>query len=101
MDHNICLAVDGKGQIITSVNGKVRIDTKPGQYFDHNTIERRGAAAMFVNFDPAKFAFDVKLKPDAPAIGAGNPDGAPPVDFTGAPRGSPVDIGAYQYRPGK
>ena len=46
-------------------------------------------------------SLDVKLKPGALAIGAGNPDGAPPVDFTGAPRGSPVDIGAYQYRPGK
>ena len=56
---------------------------------------------MFVNFDPPKFAFDVGLKPGAPAIGAGNPAGAPATDITGAPRGSPPDIGAYQYRPGK
>ena len=101
MDHNICLAVDGKGQFINYVNGKPKIDTRPGQYGDHNIIERRGAAVMFVNFDPPKFAFDVGLKPGAPAIGAGNPAGAPATDITGAPRGSPPDIGAYQYRPGK
>jgi hypothetical protein len=38
----------------------------------------------------------LRLKPEAPAIGAGNPEGAPPVDITGAPRRSPVDVGAYQ-----
>jgi Right handed beta helix region len=101
MDHNICLSVDGKGQIITYVNGKLKIDTRPGQYGDHNIIERRGPGAMFVNFDPAKYAFDVRLKPGASAIGAGSPAGAPSVDFTGAPRGSPIDIGAYQYRADK
>ncbi len=101
MDHNICLATDGKGQIITPANGRWKIDTKPGQYGDRNIIMRRGPAAMFVNFDPAKYAFDVRLLPGAPAIGAGNPAGAPAVDFTGTPRGSPIDIGAYQYRPGK
>src|SRR6185312_15532032 len=101
MDHNICLATNGKGQFITSVNGRWKIDTRPGQYGDHNIIERRGAAAMFVDFDPAKFAFDVRLKPDAPAIGFGNPAGAPPADFAGAPRRSRIDAGAYQYAPGK
>jgi Right handed beta helix region len=101
MDHNICLAVDGKGQFINYVNGKPKIDTRPGQYRDQNIIERRGAAVMFVNFDPSKYAFDVSLKPGAPAIGAGNPAGAPPTDITGAPRGNPPDIGAYQYRPSK
>lgn len=101
MDHNICLAVDGKCQIITYVNGKPRIDARPGQYGDHNIIERRGPAAMFVDFDPAKFVFDVRLKPGATAIGAGNPAGAPPTDIAGTPRGSRIDIGAYQYSPGK
>ncbi len=101
MDHNICLTIDERCQIVTYVNGKLKIVYKPGQYGDHNIIERRGPGAMFVNFDPAKYAFDVRLKPGASAIGAGSPAGAPSVDFTGAPRGSPIDIGAYQYRPDK
>jgi hypothetical protein len=54
---------------------------------------------MFVSFDPAKFVYNLRLKPGAPAIGAGNPEGAPPVDITGAPRRSPVDVGAYQHSP--
>jgi hypothetical protein len=51
---------------------------------------------MFVGFDPAKFVFDLRLRPGAIAIGAGNPEGTPPVDITGARRRSPVDVGAYQ-----
>jgi hypothetical protein len=100
MDHNICLGVDGKCQIITYVNGKADWGTvKPGTYRDRNIIDGRGPMGMFVNFDPAKLVFDLRLRPEAPAIGAGNPEGAPPIDTTGAPRRSPVDIGAYQYAP--
>jgi Right handed beta helix region len=100
MDHNICLSLNGKCQIITYVNGKADWGTiKPGIYRDHNIIERNGAEGMFVGFDPAKFVFDLRLRPAAPAIGAGNPEGVPPVDITGAPRRSPVDVGAYQYTP--
>ena len=102
MDHNICLAIDGKCQIITYLNGKPNWGVyKPGVYGDHNIIERRGAADEFVNFDPAKFVYDLRLRPEARSIGAGNPAEAPPVDITGAPRGSRIDVGAYQYRPGK
>ena len=100
MDHNICLGINGKCQIVTFVNGKPDWGTvKPGMHGDHNFIDGRGAGGMFVNFDPAKLVFDLRLRPGAPAIGAGNPEGAPPVDITGAPRGRKVDIGAYQYAP--
>ena len=69
---------------------------------DHNIIERRGAEGMFVEFRSRQ----VRLRPPAedpglPAIGAGNPAEAPPVDITGAPRGSRIDIGAYQHSPAK
>ena len=101
MDHNICVTIEGKCQIVTYVNGKPKIVYKPGEYGDHNIIERRGADSMFVDFDPTKFRFDVRLKPGALAIGTGNPADAPSDDVTGAPRGTPIDIGAYQYRPGK
>ncbi len=72
---------------------------KPGEYIDHNFIERRGAAGMFVSFDPAKFVYDLRLRPGASAIGAGSSIDAPSVDITGAPRGSSIDVGAYQHGP--
>jgi hypothetical protein len=74
---------------------------KPGEYGDHNIIERNGAAGMFVSFDPAKLVYDLRLRPGALAIGAGSSIDAPSVDITGAPRGSSIDAGAYQHSPGK
>jgi hypothetical protein len=130
MDHNVCLGIDGGCQIVTYLNGKPNWGVyKPGLYGDHNIIDGRGATGMFVSFDPAKFVYlryagpamgagnsgeappvsfdpakfhyDLRLRPDARAIGAGNSADAPPVDITGAPRGSRIDIGAYQYAPVK
>jgi Right handed beta helix region len=104
MDHNICVAIDGKCGILTYSSklfgGKPKGGVnKPGEYADHNIVDRRGAGGTFVNFDPAKFVYDLRLKPEARAIGAGNPADAPPVDITGAPRGSSIDVGAYQLGP--
>jgi len=102
MDHNICVTIDGKCNILRYVGGKPKWGVyKPGEYADHNIIDRRGASSMFVSFDPAKFLYDLRLKPGAPAIGAGNPAEAPAVDITGAPRASPIDAGAYQHSSGK
>jgi hypothetical protein len=98
MDHNICLVSGGECSLLTYVDGKPKWDVyKPGDYADHNIIDRRGAEGTFVSFDPAKFAYDLRLRPDARAIGAGNPAEAPPLDITGAPRGTRVDIGAYHH----
>lgn len=102
MDYNICLSIDRGCRILTYVNGKPDWGVyKPGTYRDHNIIDRRGSADTFVGFDPAKFAYDLRLKPRASAIGAGSPIDAPAVDITGAPRQSSIDAGAYQYRSGK
>ena len=102
MDHNICLGINGGCQILTYVNGKPNFGVyRPGEYADHNIIDRRGADGMFASFDPAKFVYDPRLKAGAPAIGAGSPIDAPAVDITGAPRGTRIDAGAYQYGPGK
>ena len=102
MDHNICLAINGKCQIVSYVNGKPDWGMiKPGMHGDHNLIDGRGAGGMFVSFDPAKLVYDVRLKPGAPAVGTGNSAEAPPVDITGAPRAGRVDIGAYQRGPDK
>jgi hypothetical protein len=100
MDHNICLTIEGKCMILTFVDGKPKWGVyKPGEYGDHNITERRGAAGMFLSFDPAKFIYDLRLKPGAVAIGAGNSIDAPAVDITGAHRGSSIDVGAYQHGP--
>jgi hypothetical protein len=102
MDHNICLTIEGKCRILTFVDGKPKWGVyKPGEYGDHNVIERRGAAGMFVSFDPAKFIYDLRLRPGALAIGAGSSIDAPSDDITGTHRGSSIDVGAYQYGPNK
>jgi hypothetical protein len=101
MDHNICLQIKGNCPIVTYVGGKQKGVYKPGEYADHNVVERNGAAGMFVSFDPAKFVYDLRLRPGALAIGAGNSAEAPPRDITGASRGSSIDVGAYQHSPGK
>jgi Right handed beta helix region len=99
-DHNVLL-YKSRGAIASwYVNGAAVYMAKPGVYGDHNIIVGRGAEGEFVNFDPAKAVFDMRLKAGARAIGAGSPDGAPPVDITGAARGKPVDAGAYRYSPG-
>jgi hypothetical protein len=103
MDHNICLTIGGRCQMLTFLaDGKPNWGiSKPGDYGDHNTIDRRGAEGEFVNFDPAKFVFDLRLKSGATAIGAGSPAETPSVDITGAARGTAIDIGAYRYNPSK
>jgi hypothetical protein len=90
IDHNVCAGIGGS----CGAGG----DKKPG---DHNMVDERDNASEFVNYDPAKLVFDLRLKAGARAIGAGSTDGAPAVDITGAPRGVLVDAGAYRYSPGK
>jgi hypothetical protein len=99
LDHNVCLQIKGNCTIVTYVGGKQKGVYKPGEYANHNIVERNGAAGMFVSFDPAKFVYDLRLRPGALAIGAGNSAEAPPLDITGAPRGSSIDAGAYQHSP--
>ena len=90
IDHNVCAGIGGR----CGVSG----DNKPG---DHNIVDERDNASEFVNYDPARLVFDLRLKAGARAIGAGSPDGAPATDITGAARGNPIDAGAYRYSGGK
>ena len=100
MDHNICVATDGKCPVLFYVDGKPAWGhSKPGVYGDHNLVDGRGAEGEFVKFDPANLVYDVRLKAGARAIGAGNPAEAPARDITGAERQGPADVGAYRYDP--
>ena len=100
MDHNLC-PLDRLGCVIVfQVDGKPRWNKTPGVYGDGgavagNIIDRSDPSALFVHFDPSHFAFDVRLKPGTRAYQGGNPDRAPAVNFEGAKRGSPPNIGAY------
>jgi hypothetical protein len=102
MDHNICVAIEGKcviGGILTSEGGRPKWSAfKPGEYRDRNVIDGRGPAGEFVNFDPPKLVYDLRLRSGARAIGAGSPDSAPTVDIVGAARTIPFDAGAYAYQ---
>ena len=67
MDHNICLGIDGKCQIVTYVNGKPNWGVfKPGMYGDHNIIDRRGAERHVCRFRSRQ----VRLRPPAETRGA-------------------------------
>jgi hypothetical protein len=96
MDHNLCITIDGRCTVPPYVGSK----PSWGVYND-NFNAGRGASGEFINYDPAKLVFDLRLRPDARAVGAGNAAEAPPVDITGTPRGSRIDIGAYQLGVGK
>jgi hypothetical protein len=67
-----------------------------GPVADHNRVEPT-LTKGFVRFDPKDYAFNLHLRAGSTAIGAGNPDGAPPVDIEGVTRKPPTDLGAYAY----
>ncbi|MGA7615604.1 MAG: choice-of-anchor Q domain-containing protein [Thermoanaerobaculia bacterium] len=48
---------------------------------------------------PGASSFDARLLASSPAINAGTTEGAPRIDFAGAPRDALPDIGAYEWRP--
>ncbi|RBP17194.1 parallel beta helix pectate lyase-like protein [Roseiarcus fermentans] len=100
MDHNLCPSDERGCTIVSRVDGKRIWNRAPGVYGDGaavavNIIAGEGPAATFVHFDPKAYAFDVRLKPGTRARGGGNPDRAPSVDFEGAERRPPPNIGAY------
>lgn len=101
-DHNLCTRVRGSCSASFYKGQRLVRYTAPGVYGDRSTvtdlvIDRNGPASQFVDFDPLKLRFDVRLRAGASAIGFGNPDLAPPIDFAGAPRIPPIDAGAYVH----
>jgi hypothetical protein len=92
---------------LTSVNAIVRNNVcesllaDAGTTADHNVIIKSGtptdASKLFVNFNPPNgYPWDLRpLSPNRPLIGQGSTVDAPPVDVTGAPNKSPINVGAY------
>lgn len=79
-DHNI----------VSGTNAHLRIAMPPGGV----PPAIISAEALFVNFHPATYSYDVRLRTNSPAIGAGLSEGAPTVDLFGTARGNSVDNGA-------
>jgi hypothetical protein len=88
-DHNLVAKM-----IVTSGAGKPVYNSRPGQYGNGNVIDP-GIYDTFVRMDQSKGIYDLRLKPNSPAIGAGNPDSAPATDILGKKRTAPIDVGAY------
>jgi hypothetical protein len=100
MDHNLCTTLSGRCLISYFVGGKQKWYREPGVYGDRQTatenhILRGGPGREFVNYEPKQLVYDVRLRPAARALGAGSPDRAPAVNFDGAARGLPTNVGAY------
>jgi parallel beta-helix repeat protein len=88
-DHNLMASM-----IVTSDPGKPVYISKPGRY-DNNNIIDPNIYNTLVMVDRSNGTYDLRLKTNSPAIGAGNPDSAPRTDILGKKRTAPIDIGAY------
>ena len=97
VDHNLCVPINGSCTVVTLNNGKLTWNHKPGTYGDANVVDQYGAPALFVNFDPTNYKFNVNLLPNTPAVGTGNPINAPTIDQTGTERKTPIDMGALKF----
>ncbi len=85
------ISIDGENNLVR--NNITTLDQTGG---DHDIeITAADVDLFFVDF----LGLDLHLAPGAPAIDAGNPDGAPADDMEGLPRDETPDVGAYEYVP--
>ena len=85
-----------RGRSAATAAGKTTFMSKPGTYGDGNRVDPNIYGTL-VTIDNARARYDLRLKANSPAVGAGNPDSAPATDILGKPRSRPVDVGAYAY----
>jgi hypothetical protein len=97
MDHNICVSVNGGGNMSWYVGTKLDYFIRPGTYANYNIVDSGGVSSEFLQFSPSTLSYTVMLKAGAPAITAGVSTGAPTVDILGNVRTSPYTVGAYAY----
>jgi hypothetical protein len=91
VDHNIVAKM-----IATDSPEKPIYFSKPGTYSDNNIIDPQIYDTL-MRVDNVNRIYDLHLRKDSPAVGAGNLDLAPTVDITGKRRTLPIDIGAYAH----
>ena len=94
-NHNVAMCCNPP-EMSWYVNGVVQYFTQPGTYANSNIIDTGGTNAEFDNFNPASMTYNVMLKANAQAVGAGT-TGSPTVDVTGFPRTIPYTVGAYSF----
>ena len=95
-DHNVGMATSGP-VFYWYVGGVAKWFSTPGTYGTANIIAAGGPTSEFVDFDPATLTYNVMLKANVPAVGAGTSASAPTVDILGVTRTAPYDAGAYSY----
>jgi hypothetical protein len=96
-DHNVAMLGSFSPEIVWYVNGEPQYIGKPGTYANSNIIDSGGPKSEFVNFNPATLTYDVLLKANAQARGAGTAAGAPTVDILDVTRAPEHTAGAYSY----
>jgi hypothetical protein len=97
-DHNIFYRPSGDSQVYAN-----------GRQYSAEQVESGALGEANISRDPRFSApawgstGDYHLKANSPAIDAGTPAGAPPIDLDGnrRPAGSGFDIGAYEYGSGE
>jgi hypothetical protein len=100
--HNLVLQADGPSRRLYWTQDAMlnpRDANKPGLHGLGNVIDPRTYAAIFRRFDPARAAFDARVKPGLKLPVKPDMDAMPAQDITGAKRqGTPV-IGAFGEAP--
>jgi hypothetical protein len=87
-DHNIA-----EKKIAYDVDGRV-VNISSGSFGDHNIIDPY-IFRTFVDFELKAGKTNLRPLARSPATGEGSAELAPPVDNSGKPRRSPIDIGAF------
>ncbi len=85
-DYNVC--DPGAGSWVRGV-GKLK-DWQAKTGFDTSSL------AADPGYDAVSPPYALSVGASSPLVGAGDPTRSSPTSISGAPRGSPSDIGAYQ-----
>lgn len=89
-DHNIV------GSMIQTKDAGKTSTVKSGTVGNANKISSSFLSG-FVTASASTTTYDLRLRTGSPAVGAGTPSSAPPIDLAGRKRSAPVDAGAYQH----
>jgi len=96
---NTCVGVEIYGNTILDSGGSDLLDLGAGtNYHDNQDTDNDGYTVAAYDFVDAA-SDDYHLLITSPAVGAGPVAGAPADDFDGVARGSPPDVGCYEYVP--
>lgn len=109
VENNICLNNGGCNGGLADSNGAASNNYKNNCSFNNltgNIVVVSGTKSGNIQVDPllvnyqADGSGNYRLKTGSPCINGGITAGAPTIDYDGIARGSTVDIGPYEFKPG-